>query len=227
MDTVQFPTLTNEEIYNGCELIMDSGADTCCAGRHAWVTDFIQGLTVSCRGFSDSLPIEENLPLANVIYAYDCQMRGEVILLHINHCIYMGDKKQDALACPNQLRSYGVSVDERPSSLFPNETNVQTIIADNVHLPLRIRGPLTFLPVRRPSLTEISNDNLHHITLTSPHGWDPYGVDSFSLSRHIDTSCIISSVLANRFINMLQPCISKKKQAITPEDLVLRWGIGI
>lgn len=26
---------------------------------------------------------------------------------------------------------------------------------------------------------------------------------------------------------MMQPCVSNKKQAITPEDLVLRWGIRI
>ena len=105
MDTLKFPTLISAEAYSGCDLIMDSGADTCCAGWHAWVAYFIQGLTVSCQGFSDSLPIEDNLPIANVIYAYDCPIRGEVILLHIKYCIYMGNEKKDALACPNKLCS--------------------------------------------------------------------------------------------------------------------------
>ena len=93
------------------------------------------------------------------------------MLLHINYCIYIGNEKQDAFACPNQLRSYGVSVDELPSSFFPNEINVQHIIADDVYLPFKMKSsPLTYLPVRRPILKEISNENVHHITLTSPHG---------------------------------------------------------
>ena len=56
---------------------------------------------MSFRGFSDNLSVEENLPVVNVIYAYDCKKRGEVILLQLNHCIYFGDKKNDAIACPN------------------------------------------------------------------------------------------------------------------------------
>ena len=221
MDTVRFPILSKQEIYNGCDLIMDSGADTCCAGKHAWVSAFIQGISVSCRGFSDDLPTKEDLPLANVVYAYDCPFRGEVILLHINYCIYMGNKKNDALACPNQLRSYGIEVDERPSSFFPNETNVQHIIADGVYLPLKMKGPLAFLSVRRPTINEINDDTIHHITLTSPHGWDPYDTDSFANTRTSDAMCNISFALSHTFHNMLQPCVSKKKKAITPEDLVL------
>ena len=56
-DTIRFPTLTSAEVYRGYNLIMDSGVGTCCAGNHVWVVDFIQGLTLSCRGFSGFLPI--------------------------------------------------------------------------------------------------------------------------------------------------------------------------
>ena len=76
---------------------------------------------MSFRGFSDNLSVEANLPVVNVIYAYDCKKRGEVILPQLNHCIYLGDKKNDAIACPNQLRLFGIHVDERPAVLFLNE----------------------------------------------------------------------------------------------------------
>ena len=151
MDILRFPALSREDIYNGCDLIIDSGADTCCTGKHAWVSDFIQGISVSFRGFSDDLSIEVDLPLANVTYAYDCPFRSEFLLLHINYYIYMANKKNDVLACLNQIRSYGVLVDELPSTLFPNETNVQHIIADGVYPPLKMKGPLALLPVRRPT----------------------------------------------------------------------------
>ena len=63
---------------------MDFGIDTCCAGKHDWVTDFKEGVSILSRGLSDSLPIEYDLPLANVIYAYDCATWRKTILLHIN-----------------------------------------------------------------------------------------------------------------------------------------------
>lgn len=107
---------------------MDSGADTYCAGKHAWVFYFTQGISVLCRDFSNNLPIEEDPPLTNVIYAYDCPFRGEVLLLHINCCIYMENKKQDALACLNQLRSYGVLADERPSSFSQMKQMFTTLL---------------------------------------------------------------------------------------------------
>ena len=172
------PKITTIEESNGCDLLMDNGADTCCAGKHTYVLAIIEGISVSCRGVSDNLPVEENLPVVNVIYAYDCKKRGEVILLQLNHYIYLGDKKNDAIACPNQLRLFGIHVDERPAALFPNETNVQCIIANGLKLDLETKGPLTFLPVRRLTKRELNNSDLNLIMLTSPHGWDPYNVDS-------------------------------------------------
>jgi len=79
--------ISSNELKEGCEIIIDSGADTCVAGKHAWITEVVEGVTVSARGFSDNLPIEEDLPTVNAIYAYDSTYKGEVILLEVNHCI--------------------------------------------------------------------------------------------------------------------------------------------
>ena len=224
--SIKIPSLSTKELHDGCELLIDSGADTCCAGRHAYILDIIPNMTVSCRGFSDNLPIEDNLPIANVIYAYDSKDRGEVILLRLNYCIYLGNKKCDAIACPNQLRLHGISVDERPSSLFPNESETQQITADGVVLPLLLRGPLTYLPIRRPTSNELQNDELQVIALTSPHGWDPYGIDS--LCKVISMAiCPISHQLSSSIMRRVQPIQVKSRRAISPEDLVSRWGIGI
>ena len=95
--------LTKQEMIAGCDLLMDSGADSCVAGKHAWVVEIVEGVTVSAQGFNDSMPIDESLPIANVLYTYDHPGTGEVIILCINHCIYLGDKKIDSIACPNQM----------------------------------------------------------------------------------------------------------------------------
>ena len=138
----------------------------------------------------------------------------------------MGNRKEDALTCPNHMQSYGVFVDERPSSLFPNEVNVQMIIADGTHLLLKMKGSLSFLPIRRPSLQGINDEDMQHITLISPHGWYPYNTDSLS-SMASTQICNISFSLTNDLRDILQLRQTNKKQAIIPEDLVLRWLIGI
>ena len=167
-------------------MLIDAGADTCCAGKYAYIIDFVAGISVSYRGFSDNLPIADGLSPANVIYAYDCRERGEIVLLQLNHCIYLGNKKYDAIVCPNQRSSFKVMVDKRPSSLFSNETNVQSIKTDGLTMPLKTKGPLTYLLIYRPTKVEVKNKELHLILLTSSHEWDPYGIDSLrSISSSI------------------------------------------
>ena len=62
------------------------------------------------KGFSDLTSIEENLPIVNVIYAYNHPETGEVILPVINHCIYLGNNKVNLIACPNQMQLHGVYI---------------------------------------------------------------------------------------------------------------------
>lgn len=93
--------LTHNELLNGYELLINSGADTCVARKHAWISEIIESAIVFAQGFSDNFPIEKNLPIVNAIYAYDNPQTSEIILLEINLSIYMGDKKIDSIACPN------------------------------------------------------------------------------------------------------------------------------
>ena len=64
------------------------------------------------------------------------------------------------------------------------------------------------------------------VTLTSPDGWDPYGIDSLRSMTSVSI-CPISHLLTSLFVRTLQPAQLKQKRAISPEDLVSRWGIGI
>ena len=89
-----------------------------------------------------------------------------------------------------------------------------------------MKGPLSFLPVCRPSIQELNNADIQHIYLTSPHGWDPYDADSFSSIDSVQI-CNKLAPMTNEICDILQLRQTNKKQAITPEDLVLRWGIGI
>ena len=93
---------------------------------------------------------------------------------------------------------------------------------------LETKGPLTFLPVRRPTKEELNNLKLDLILLTSPHGWDPYNIDS---TRNITNirSCPISHKLTTAIFNSLNEIKFNRKAVITPEILylvrVLAWKL--
>ena len=75
---------------------INTWSDTSCAGRHAYVVEFIEGSLVTATGFTSSLGKMENLPIANVVYAYDSN-DGSTILLESNNCISSGDEMWDSL----------------------------------------------------------------------------------------------------------------------------------
>ena len=93
MDTIQCSTLAPQELQDEYGLIMDSRADIYCTGKHPWVTEFIQGVTIFYRGVIDLLPIVKDIHPEDVVYIYDYLDRGESMILHLNHRIYMYIKK--------------------------------------------------------------------------------------------------------------------------------------
>ena len=78
---INMVALTKSELTNGRESIINLGANTCIVDKHAWISEVTEGITVFARGFRNNLPIEENLPILNAIYAYDNPHSGEVVLL--------------------------------------------------------------------------------------------------------------------------------------------------
>ena len=81
-------------------------------GKHGFATEVVEGVSVSAQGFSDAQPQLNDLSTVNPVYAYDDAHSGEVILLEVNHCIYLGSNKNNAIACPNQMCVHGVHVDD-------------------------------------------------------------------------------------------------------------------
>jgi hypothetical protein len=50
-----------------------------------------------------------------------------------------------------------------------------TIISDQLIIPLKLRGVISYFNVRCPTEEEVLNpDRYQHITMTAPSEWDPY-----------------------------------------------------
>ena len=171
-ETFRHPILTEEEHVGGCKLGIDSYADTSCTGKHCYVEEFVEGKTVTASGFTSSLGSIANLPIANVVYAYD-SADGTTLLLECNNSIYMGSKMEDSLANPIQMEENDVKVDIRPKSFYPNDPNAQSISFPNgTRLEILYDGVLPYLPVRRPTKEELHS--CHRLELTSRDSWDPF-----------------------------------------------------
>lgn len=91
---------------------INSWADTCCSGRHAFVKEFVEGKMVNVVGFADSLGTVENLLIAHVVYAYNLS-GSSVILLECNNSIYMENTMKDVLINPIQCKEHNAKVDIR------------------------------------------------------------------------------------------------------------------
>jgi len=212
----------------GCKLLMDSGSDSCVAGRHAHVLEFIEGHTVSAYSFDDTAAPLDDIKIANVLFAYDLPNTGQPILLRVNYAIYLGELKEDSLLCPHQLRMFGLAVDDRPQYLAPDDDTLQKISNKDFDLSLQHNGPTMFLQVRCPTPEEIEDENIPIVDLTSPHGWDPYGIDSIQ-SQNISQcthTCRISNFLASNQTLIHEFRLGKKIGAISPADLSKKWMIS-
>ena len=100
-DQFRHQKLSKGELLKGCRLGIYSWDDTACAGKHAYVEEFIYGGTVNDTGFAPSLGSLNNLPIVNVLYAYYTPS-GKAVLVEHNNFIYLGPTMKDGLANPIQ-----------------------------------------------------------------------------------------------------------------------------
>ena len=145
IDTLRHPQLSDQEMHAGAKLGWDIWADTGCAGRHAFVEDFIEGTTVTASGFANSLGKLKDLPLANIVYVYD-KPDLNTILLEQNRVIYLGWDMPNSLANPIQSEGFGMRVDLRLKQYYGDDVTCQQFTFDDVTtIPIQLAN-IQFLP---------------------------------------------------------------------------------
>ena len=158
-----------------CEL--DSHADTGCAGPDCYV-EFLWDETVNVYPFSAESSTMKNISIGTVIYAVDDPQTGETVLLVLVHeQLIFGDRMSTSLLNPNQLRSYGVKVNECPKQFDRSSPHSVSVPRKNVflELPLELDGVISYLAVRKPTSEELRHCKRLQCTSDSP--WDPSSHD--------------------------------------------------
>ena len=77
------------------------------------------GVVCNVYPYSDSYKPLKQVPVVEAISAYN-HLTGETFILVLAQALYLGDKQEPSLLCPNQMRSNGIVVDNVPKHLLVN-----------------------------------------------------------------------------------------------------------
>jgi hypothetical protein len=135
--------------------------------------------TVNVSAFTEAHGVMQNIPIVTAATAFDDEKTGITYILILGQCIYMGDKMNNTLLCPNQLHANGIIVDECPRHLAPVDqpsSHASQSPDDNMIIPLLLRGVTSYFISQTPTVHEL--ETCKWVVLSNEHGWDPYS-DSF------------------------------------------------
>ncbi|EEC42806.1 predicted protein [Phaeodactylum tricornutum CCAP 1055/1] len=150
------------------------GRDTCVAGANTVLIGESQK-SVTVRPFSGEYSALKNIPIGTVATAYTVPEDGRVVLLIINQVLFFGDRLKNTLLTPNQMRDFGIDVDDAPRQYVANSKHSLYVPDSQLRIPLQLRGIFSFLESRKPTQQEL--DECEHIILTSDVPWEPCSTD--------------------------------------------------
>ena len=172
--------LSSKINHNGeTTLELDSHADTCVLGQDALIIlDYDR--PVSVYGYDSALGAKTYKTVSGVV-AYDDPISGEVYHLVINQAIHIPHLDHHLL-CPMQCRVNDVTISELPKFLATaptDQTHALTIkdpdnLTQTITLRLALRGVISLLTVRKPTIDDWNSGEIRRLALTSETlTWDP------------------------------------------------------
>jgi hypothetical protein len=129
------------------------------------------GESATVHSFSDERKPFADVPIGTVATAWVNPETSETFILVMNEALYFGDRLDHSLLCPNQLRAYGIMVNDTPRQ-FDAESNHSIMISgENVTIPLEMNGVISYFSSHKPSDTEL--ENCQRLTISSDMPWNP------------------------------------------------------
>jgi hypothetical protein len=151
---------------------LDSHADTSCIGSQCRVIS-VTDTVCQVHPYHQDYPAIEEVPIVQAATAYDDPETGITYMLIINQALWIPDLNTTLLN-PNQLRANGLIVDDVPKHLAPDPSTATHSIyspKEDVRIPLQLKGIISGLYTRYPSIQEV--ETCKWIILTSDEEWNP------------------------------------------------------
>ena len=194
-----FVPVPDAAIFEG-KLELDSHADTFVAGRNCIPLHFTERVC-EVMPYSDDYETKKDIPIVQVATGYT-NVAGERFILIINEAIWMPNLKC-SLMNPNQLRHFGVEVQDNP---YHGDPMVIRKVGDEAQPDfvacLRSEGTTIFVNTWTPTRSDL--ENYPHVVLTSSHPWNPQSVEMPGMTdgdmEEIEMGFNISSVQSDRKI---------------------------
>ena len=141
--------------------------------------------------YTDTYEDIKNVPIVTGGTAYTSQTSGETFILVMHEGLWMGDQMDNSLLNPNQLRHFGVEVQDNPFSKTP--MHIMTEDSSFV-MPLTMQGTIASVETRTPTQEEL--DTCRHVVLSSEHPWDPHSVKFPTPSRSVEEEMVARNISA-------------------------------
>ena len=140
-------------------------------GRNSFVLHYT-GRKCDVSPYSDTYKSIKGVPIVTGATAWTCQFSGTTNILVFNEALcWMGDELNHSLINPNQLRHYGVTVQDNP--FHGDEVHIATE-DEELFIPLTSSGTTIFANTRTPTPKELQEST--HVHLTSKAPWNPHDV---------------------------------------------------
>ena len=194
ISSLKAKSMPQEIIYAKSEL--DSHADTIVAGANCCVMHYT-GRECDVSPYRDDYNPICNVPIVQAATAYTSKHTGQTYILVLNEALWMGESMQHSLINPNQLRYFGIRVQDDPTSNEPIHIRNED---DSFNIELCMSGTIMYIDTHTPSVKELND--CPHIILSSPHEWNPQEVkfnnNSQSFEERMSGRHVISAMHMNR-----------------------------
>jgi hypothetical protein len=126
---------------------------------------------VNVEPYSPELGKLANIPIGTACTCWNDPTTGKGYILSINECLYFGDRLQQLMLSPIQLRNHGLIVDDTPRQFNQTRTHSIYVPSAKIRIPLSMMGVISYFDSRVP--TDVELNTLDRIELTSTTTWDP------------------------------------------------------
>ena len=146
------------------------------------------GNVISVESFNKEMGSLPDVKICTCAVAYDCPKTGETYLLLFHESLYIPGL-QTHLLNPAQLRMQGITVDDVPLTLLPEELRTQeqhSILSWDppLHITLELQGVMSGFTVREPTWEEcndLDQERVMFVHMTSSEPWDPHSETLYNL----------------------------------------------
>jgi hypothetical protein len=159
-------TIPREPVYS--TLKMDTDADTCVLGP-SFVILHYTNRECDVSPYSEVDESVKAVPIVSGATAWTDERTGLTYILVVNEALWMLDTVTSSLINPNQLRAYGITVQDNPivGPMYISNEGEEDVIS----ISMFAVGTNLSINTRTPTQEEL--DSCQHIVLTSDTEWDP------------------------------------------------------